>query len=47
MAEIYQLKWSNLKLALDIPHVPNADYKHLETPNARRKVSWKIKNKNT
>ena len=32
-------------LALDIPLFPNADYKHLETPNARRKLSWKPKKK--
>ena len=32
-----------LELALDIPHFPNADYKHLETPNARRKLRWRPK----
>ncbi len=32
-----------LELALDIPHFPNADYKHLETPNARRKLTWRPK----
>ena len=32
-----------LELALDIPNFPNADYKHLETPNARRKLRWKPK----
>ena len=34
-----------MELALDIPLFPNADYKHLETPNARRKLSWKPKKK--
>lgn len=34
-----------LELALDIPHFPNADYKHLETPAARRKLSWKPRKK--
>ena len=29
----------------DIPHFPNADYKHLETPNARRKLRWRPKKK--
>ena len=32
-----------LELALDMPHFPNADYKHLETPNSRRKLRWKPK----
>ena len=32
-----------LELALDTPHFPNADYKHLETPNARRKLRWRPK----
>ena len=32
-----------LELALDIPMLPDADYKHLETPNARRKLRWKPK----
>ena len=32
-----------LELALDIPHFPKADYKHLETPNARRKLRWRPK----
>jgi endonuclease YncB( thermonuclease family) len=32
-----------LELALDIPMFPDADYKHLETPNARRKLRWKLK----
>ena len=27
-----------MELALDIPHFPNADYKHLETPAARKKT---------
>ena len=31
------------ELALDIPHFPNADYKHLETPNSRRKLNWRPK----
>ena len=30
-----------LELALDIPHFPNADYKHLETSNALRKLRWR------
>ena len=34
-----------MELALDIPLFPNADYKHLETPSARRKLSWKPKKK--
>ena len=34
-----------LELALDIPHFPNADYKHLETPKARRKPLWRPKKK--
>lgn len=34
-----------LELALDIPHFPNADYKHLETPNARRKLRWRPRKK--
>ena len=29
------------ELALDLPHFPNADYKHLETPAARKKLNWK------
>ena len=33
-----------LELALDIPMFPDADYKHLETPNSRRKLRWKPKN---
>ena len=32
-----------MELALDIPHFPNADYKHLETPNSRRKLRWRPK----
>ena len=32
-----------LELALDIPYFPDADYKHLETPNARRKLRWRPK----
>ena len=34
-----------LELALDIPHFPDADYRHLETPNARRKLRWRPKKK--
>ena len=34
-----------MELALDVPHFPNADYKHLETPNARRKLRWRPKKK--
>lgn len=34
-----------MELALDIPHFPDADYKHLETPNSRRKLRWKPKKK--
>ena len=34
-----------MELALDIPHFPNADYKHLETPAARKKLSWKRRKK--
>ena len=30
-----------MELALDIPMFPNADYKHLETPNSQRKLNWK------
>ena len=32
-----------LELALDIPMFPDADHKHLETPNARRKLRWRPK----
>ena len=32
-----------LELALDIPMFPDADYKHLETPNAGRKLRWRPK----
>ena len=32
-----------LELALDIPHFPDADYKHLERTNARRKLRWRPK----
>ena len=28
-------------LALDLPNYPDADYKHLETPASRKKLSWK------
>ena len=34
-------------LALDLPNYPDADYKHLETPAARKKLSWKPKDKET
>ena len=34
-----------MELALDIPLFPNADYKYLETPSAKRKLSWKPKKK--
>lgn len=34
-----------LELALDIPHFPDADYRHLETPTARRKLRWRPKKK--
>ena len=30
-----------MELALDIPHFPDADYKHLETPTSRRKLRWR------
>ena len=32
-------------LALDLPNYPDADYKHLETPASRKKLSWKPKKK--
>ena len=32
-----------MELALDIPHYPDADYRHLETPSSRRKLRWKPK----
>ena len=31
--------------ALDLPNYPDADYKELETPASRKKLSWKPKNK--
>lgn len=34
-----------MELALDIPHFPDADYKHIETAAARKKLSWKPKKK--
>ena len=34
-----------MELALDIPHFPSADYKHLETPAARKKLSRKPRKK--
>ena len=33
-----------LELAQYIPHFRNADYGHLQTPNARRKLRWRPKN---
>ena len=33
------------ELALDMPHFPDADYKHLETPRSRRKLRWRPKKK--
>ena len=30
-----------MELALDLPNYPDADYKHLETPASRKKLSWK------
>ena len=32
-------------LALDMPNYPDADYKHLETPASRKKLSWKPRKK--
>ena len=32
-------------LALDLPNYPDADYKHLETPASRKKLSWKPRKK--
>ena len=34
-------------LALDLPNYPDADYRHLETPASRKKLSWKPKKKET
>ena len=34
-----------MELALDLPNYPDADYKHLETPASRKKLSWKPKKK--
>lgn len=31
-------------LALDVPHFPNASYKHLEPAGTRRKLRWRPKN---
>lgn len=31
------------ELALDLPHFPDANYKHLETPNSRHKLYWRPK----
>ena len=31
------------ELALDIPHFPDADYRHFETPNSGRKLNWRPK----
>ena len=36
-----------MELALDMPHFPDADYKHLETPNSRRKLRWRPKKKDS
>ena len=32
-----------MELALDLPKYPDADYRHLETPASRKKLSWKPK----
>ena len=32
-------------LALDLPNYPDADYKHLETPASRKKLSWRPRKK--
>ncbi len=32
-----------MELALDLPKYPDADYRHLETPAFRKKLSWKPK----
>ena len=34
-----------LGFALDLPNYPDADYKHLETPASRKKLSWKPRKK--
>ena len=34
------------ELALDLPDFPDADYKHLETRNAKRKLKWCWKKEN-
>ena len=46
--EVYSDKAAEMvkkELALDIPHFPDADYKHLETPRSRRKLRWRPKKK--
>ena len=32
-----------MELALDLPKYPHANYRHLETPASRKKLSWKPK----
>ena len=34
-------KMVEIGLALDLPEYPDADYRHLETPASRKKLSWK------
>ena len=34
-------KMVEMGLALDLPEYPDADYRHLETPASRKKLSWK------
>ena len=34
-------KMVQMGLALDLPEYPDADYRHLETPASRKKLSWK------
>ena len=36
-------KMVEMGLALDLPEYPDADYRHLETPASRKKLSWKPK----
>ena len=38
-------KMVEMGLALDLPEYPDADYRHLETPASRKKLSWKPKKK--
>ena len=33
--------------AIDSPEYPDADYRRLETPASRKKLSWKTKNRET